>query len=278
MPPGVSRCAAGVSSGSRAATALGARALASEKREQFQRMVAAADRVVVVCCWLYDALRANDIPADKLLLSRQGVNLPAEVAERAEGQAPGGVFRLGFLGRWDETKGVDVLLDAIRRLPADLPLELRIFGLCATEQDRGYRDRLLAGMADDPRIRVKPPIARAAIPGVLRQLDALAVPSQCLETGPLVVLEAQQFGVPVLGSDLGGIRELIVHGQNGWLIAPADSAAWADAIRKAVAGRLPLEGRTRTVRQMADAARDMASLYATLAGSGTSPAPFEASH
>jgi glycosyltransferase involved in cell wall biosynthesis len=83
----------------------------------------------------------------------------------------------------------------------------------------------------------------------------------------LVVLEAQACGVPVLGSNLGGIAELVTPGVDGELVAFSDAEAWAEAIRAAVAGKLPGLGRKvqRPVRAMADAARDMASLYAELA-------------
>ncbi|MDP9171223.1 MAG: glycosyltransferase, partial [Acidobacteriota bacterium] len=66
-----------------------------------------------------------------------------------------------------------------------------------------------------------------------REYDLLAVPSQWLETGPLVVLEAFAAGTPVLGSDLGGIAELVRDGVDGVLVKPAGSvAAWAQAMRR----------------------------------------------
>jgi glycosyltransferase involved in cell wall biosynthesis len=60
----------------------------------------------------------------------------------------------------------------------------------------------------------------------------LAVPSVVLETGPLVVLEALAHGIPILGSRLGGIAELVEEGSNGWLLPPGEVPAWADALRQ----------------------------------------------
>jgi glycosyltransferase involved in cell wall biosynthesis len=60
------------------------------------------------------------------------------------------------------------------------------------------------------------------------------VPSTWLETGPLVVLEAFAAGVPVLGSDLGGIAEWVIDGVNGLLFKPADPSAWADGMTRYV--------------------------------------------
>ncbi|NJO50341.1 MAG: glycosyltransferase family 4 protein [Leptolyngbyaceae cyanobacterium RM2_2_4] len=62
--------------------------------------------------------------------------------------------------------------------------------------------------------------------------DVLAVPSQWLETGPVVVLEAHAHGLPVVGSDLGGIAEKVTHGVDGLLVAAGDPAAWAEAFAR----------------------------------------------
>ena len=45
----------------------------------------------------------------------------------------------------------------------------------------------------------------------MANFDLLAVPSQWMETGPIVVLEAHAVGTPVLGANLGGIAELVHH-------------------------------------------------------------------
>jgi len=216
---------------------------------------------------LAEALRKNGIAGDKLVLSRQGID--RSFVPRQNGRSSGtGKFRLGFLGRCDPVKGLPFLLDAVSRLPRELPLELIVHTVANVEQDRRLRDTLMAKAAADPRIKFLPPVAHQELPAVLAEFDMLAVPSQWLETGPLVVLEAQACGVPVLGSDLGGIAELITPGVDGQLVAFSDPEAWADAIRAAVAGNLPRLRRPRTprsVRTMADAAHDMAVLYAGLA-------------
>ena len=72
---------------------------------------------------------------------------------------------------------------------------------------------------------------------VMAEYDLIAVPSRWLETGPLVVLEAFAAGVPVLGSNLGGIAELVRDGVDGILVAPNDAAAWAVAIGRLVEDR-----------------------------------------
>jgi len=264
MPDAVSRAALRSGVAGRFLTALGARELAGARRRQIAAMADAADRIVAVCGWLADALRSNGVADGKVVLSRQGVGrgfLGRPAAERHGGDK----FRFGFLGRCDPVKGLHVLLDAMQKVPRDLDFDLVIHAVANGEHERRIRDRLIAKSAGDPRIRFMSPVAQAELPEVLAGFDMLAVPSQWQETGPLVVLEAQALGVPVLGSDLGGIGELVSPGIDGQLVPFSDPVAWAHAICEAVAGTLPCLAKRRTpraVRTMADVAQDMAALYA----------------
>jgi glycosyltransferase involved in cell wall biosynthesis len=266
LPAIVSKAAYRSGAESRLATALGSRELTATRQRQIAGMAAATDRVVAVCDWLADALGRNGIADDKLVVSRQGIDrsFVPQARRRSRGTDK---FRLGFLGRCDPVKGLAFLLDAVARLPRDLPLDVIVHAVANGEEERQHRDSLAAKTAADPRIKFLPSVPHRELPAVLAEFDMLAVPSQWLETGPLVVLEAQACGVPVLGSNLGGIAELVTPGVDGELVAFSDSEAWAEAIRAAVAGQLPCLGRkvARPVRTMADAARDMASLYAGLA-------------
>src|SRR5262249_36057242 len=126
------------------------------------------------------------------------------------------------------------------------------------------RVRKLAGGA--PRIAFAPPLARSEVAAVMARHDALMVPSLWLETGPLVILEAQAAGLYVVGSRLGGIAELIAEGGGGELVgAGSTRAGRAAAARRAERhGGGPLTGRRCEVRSMAAAAAEMAALYQLL--------------
>src|SRR5438552_17148600 len=84
--------------------------------------------------------------------------------------------------------------------------------------------------AGDPRIAIAPPLPRARVAATLAQASALAIPSLWLETGPLVALEAKAAGLPVIGSRLGGIAELVREPEDGVLLPPGDIGAWTAAI------------------------------------------------
>jgi glycosyltransferase involved in cell wall biosynthesis len=104
-----------------------------------------------------------------------------------------------------------------------------IYGIA---QDEQYRHKIMAIAAADTRVRVAKHLSRQDLPAALANFDLVAVPSQLLETGPLTILEAHALGIPVLGSDLGGISELVSHGINGWLVPSGDIQAWAEALAR----------------------------------------------
>jgi glycosyltransferase involved in cell wall biosynthesis len=88
---------------------------------------------------------------------------------------------------------------------------------------------------------------------LLREASVVVIPSTCAENSPLVFFEALAAGVPVIGSDIGGISELAAFGSMV-LVPPGDLAALADALTALVgdAGRLA-ELRTAARRHRGEA-------------------------
>ncbi|QEN85702.1 glycosyltransferase family 4 protein [Labrys sp. KNU-23] len=252
----------------RLATALSARALAIGKAQELDEAFELSDRLVAVCQWLADTLTRNGAPPDKLALSRHGLaaSYLAEAKQAAaQKRSEDTRLRLVYLGRWDRAKGIHVAVAALRSLRPETPVELSIHAIGAAEDD-GYEAEVRALAEDDPRIRFLPPLPRGDIAAALAVHDVLLVPSLWLETGPLVVLEAQAAGLYVLGSDLGGIAELLVGAGGGELLRPGSVPDWAKAIARLVARKCqgPLPKFRGHLRSQADVADDMISLYASL--------------
>jgi glycosyltransferase involved in cell wall biosynthesis len=252
------------------ASAFFARALGERRKHEFAEMVADADRLVAVCSWLLDALRLNGVPMKKLLLSRYGVD-SAFADEAATALKPAGCdaeqpFRLLYLGRWDPTKGVHVLVEAVEALPTEIEVQLIIHGIGEGTKQRNYASAVHRLAAGSPRIKFEPPVPRSRLVATLSQASAVAIPSLWLETGPLVALEAKAAGLPVIGSRLGGIPELIHEPEDGVLVPPGDARAWTEAIRLLAINRAQKRApRARDkVRTMRDVAKDMAALYESL--------------
>ena len=219
ISPAISAALEGSMPSGRLATALSARALGERRKQAFSDAVADADRIVAVSGWLFEALALNGVPADKLMLSRQGVDPDfADQATRAastEDQLYGPEFRLLYLGRWHPVKGVDVLVRAVKAISPEIPVTLSIHGVGDGVEERDYAAQIRRLVAGDPRIAIEQPVPRQRLALTLARASALAVPSLWLETGPLVVLEAIAAGLPVIGSRLGGHRRACPRTRGG---------------------------------------------------------------
>lgn len=269
LPPDIGRRARAFG---RVGTALAATDLVRRHRDSLLQAADTADRVVAVCRWLYEALLANGFPRHKLILNRQGVSNVAPQASKPE--RPSRSLRIGYLGRWDPLKGIDKLVQAVLRLPASVPVELQIRAVEPNDPAmRAYMIDTCRVAKADSRIQILGPLPGDSVPRFLQNIDMLAVPSQWFETGPLVVLEAFSAGTPVIGSDLGGISELVRHRQNGWLVDPCDTAAWSSALHQLAENRdlvQRLQLGIGSVRTMRDVALETKQLYKQLLANAAS--------
>jgi glycosyltransferase involved in cell wall biosynthesis len=75
---------------------------------------------------------------------------------------------------------------------------------------------------------------RDDVPALLARADVFVLPSR-FEGLPSSVIEAMAAARPIVATDVGGMSELVVDGDNGWLVPPAAPLALADAIRSALA-------------------------------------------
>ena len=72
------------------------------------------------------------------------------------------------------------------------------------------------------RAQLRGPYQRAELSAILAQHDVCVLPSICYEVAGLVILEAYTYGLPVIGSRIGGIPELIKQDETGFLFEPGD--------------------------------------------------------
>jgi glycosyltransferase involved in cell wall biosynthesis len=218
--------------------------------------------IVAVCEWVRELLLRNGVPPEKITLCRQGLAYPMVAVKAVRPRSAGSPVRLVFLGRLDAVKGLGVLAEALRLAPG-LHVTLDIFTVV---QDGALQteSRLLTMLRADSRIRIFPAVAPADVAARVAEYDAVIVPSQGLETGPLVVYEAFGAAVPVVGSNLGGIAELVQDEKNGLLVEASSRPAWAGAIRRLVEdwALLPkLRQGIAPVRTMREVAADMLPVY-----------------
>jgi len=189
------------------------------------------DRIVAFREWVRTLLIANGVPDSKIVSSRHALCHPMSPRDR-EPRRESDPLRIAFLGRLDPTKGLEILIRALQLIPRAL-ITLDVFGAVQGSGGQQELTRVRQLADGDARVRFKPPVDSASVIETIAAHDVLAVPSQWMETGPLVVLEAFAAGVPVVGSALGGIAELVADNVNGLLVDDFRSPrAWAAALTR----------------------------------------------
>jgi glycosyltransferase involved in cell wall biosynthesis len=156
-------------------------------------------------------------------------------------------FRLlGFLGRFMEQKGFLPLLDALQRMATPgKPANYRLVAVGSGDYEREYRAEVeRRGLANVVSFLGYTP----DIGPILRQLDVLVMPS-LWEACPLLPMEAMVAGIPVLGSDCIGLRE-VLRDTPSRVVRVGDVEAWSSALEQAI-----LEPWTDQARAFAPEAR-----------------------
>lgn len=133
------------------------------------------------------------------------------------------LLRLMYVGRLHPQKGVEVALEAVRRLPPG-KVSVRIVGGGQIEAE------LRREYGREPWCSFTGHIAPEAVANEMVDADVLLVPSVWAENLPGVAIQALGLGIPVLGSEIGGIPELVKDGVNGKLLPPGDVDAWHRAM------------------------------------------------
>jgi glycosyltransferase involved in cell wall biosynthesis len=152
-----------------------------------------------------------------------------------EPRSPGAVFAVLFVGRLVERKGVHVLIEALRHLPADvIPGRLVVVGE-GPELDSLRRLTRQLGLSEQVTFTGRVP--DEALRQAYRSADVVVLPAVVDQRGDteglgVVLLEAMQHRVPVVASDIGGIPDIIEHETSGLLVPPGDPVALAAALAR----------------------------------------------
>lgn len=153
---------------------------------------------------------------------------PMRWADRARTEPIAPEPRVLFVGRLEKEKGVHILLEAMKIVLQRMPsAQLLIAG------NGSYRQVLEAlterlGLTES--VSFLGWLGSEEIQRLYCKARVLVLPSIWGEGLGMVLVEAGLMGRPVIGSDLGGIRDIIRHGYNGFLVPPGDAKALAEAI------------------------------------------------
>ena len=187
-------------------------------------------------------LEKTRLPADRLHVVPLGVELAkfadeqlttAEARRRLHLTLPPATVLLGLIGRLDDGKGQDFVVEALATLRRQFPqLHLLLVGEPTRNEGTAYADALHAriralNLTDVVHLRGFTPQPEVAY----RALD-ISITASTNETYGMVTIEALAAGRPVLGAAAGGTRELLADGRTGLLFALHDQASFGAAVAR----------------------------------------------
>lgn len=126
-----------------------------------------------------------------------------------------------YFGRLEYEKGIETLLSAFEKLPN---VKLKIAG-------SGTLLRKLQTI-NLPNIELLGQLNKKELNEVIKKTSFVVVPSECYENNPMSIVESFALGKPVIGSNLGGIIELIDEGKNGFRFEPENQNKLIELVEK----------------------------------------------
>ena len=145
------------------------------------------------------------------------------------GERRSGVLRLALVGAVVRHKGVELLLDALRATRCG-PVELDLIG----PVDAGYAGviRERASRVASLRLRLSGAFDNHLLPALLRNIDAVVIPSTVAESFSIVAREAFACGLPVVAADAGALSEAVRDGHNGLLFRVGSAPSLAVCLQR----------------------------------------------
>ncbi len=230
------------------------------------RAVRRADAIAVICEGLKGDLVSRGVPAGKIMVSPNGVDLalfgqpaPPDEALRAALELTGDV--IGYVGSFYHYEGLDDLIAAMPALVAVRP-DVKLLLVGGGPVEAALRAQVAASPARD-RIVFVGRVPHDRVEHYYGLIDIIVYPRKKMRltdlVTPLKPLEAMAQGRLVAASDVGGHRELIVDGETGTLFAADSPPAIAEAIAALFKMRESWEPRRAAARAFVAAERDWAT-------------------
>ncbi|MFH1184358.1 MAG: glycosyltransferase family 4 protein [Chloroflexota bacterium] len=169
-------------------------------------------------------------------------------------------------GRIEAYKGLEVLVRAY------LSIRKALVGWTLIVAGSGRLPRSIAELVDEDIKFVNRYISDKEVAGLMHGAGIVALPyTSATQSGVLAL--AQAFGRPVVGSAVGGLKEMIVHGKTGILVPPDNGPALAEALESLAGDRRRLARMRRSIATQGriacnprDIARAHVSMYANVLG------------
>lgn len=136
---------------------------------------------------------------------------------------------IGTVSRLSMEKGLDVLLKASALVISDHP-DIKVV-IAGDGPERAKLGRLTRDLDIEANVTFLGEIPHEGVPSALATFDVFAMPSRAEGFG-VAAIEAAAMGIPVVGSDVHGIPDVVDHNETGLLVPPGDEQALGRAIAR----------------------------------------------
>lgn len=188
-----------------------------------------SDMIIAVSNAVMRIFSENGLNEEKAIVMPLGVTDCDKITWRLR-QVNSPPVRFGFLGHLGPCKGAQVIWDALETIPTEKARFLFWGG-----GDRYEVDLLRKKCSLNHNVEYFGRYSRNQLTEIIKRFDILIMPSIWEEPLGLTALEAMCGGIPVIGSEIGGIQDYVHHGMNGILVPPGDSKALAGVINRIIA-------------------------------------------
>ena len=244
------------------------------RRERFvQSMLQIADHFISPSRFLAERYVAWGLAEDRMKVIENGLDIATAADARPLKSPRERRSRFAFFGQMTPYKGVDILLDAIGRIPEKVwgdDARLMIYGGNLERQPEAFQKKVADCIekAGD-RARFYGSYQNAEMPKLMSSADWVIVPSVWWENSPIVIQEAFFHGRPIISSNIGGMAEKITDGKDGihFRVGSAEDLAdkMVDALTEPDLWERLRKGISRPITHI-ECAEAHLELYRTLSG------------
>ncbi|PSH68753.1 glycosyl transferase [Phyllobacterium brassicacearum] len=239
------------------------------KRERFVRgMLELADAFVAPSVFLARKYAEWGLDPNKLSVMENGIAIESVTPPRELTGPKPRRNRFAYFGQITPYKGIDVLIDAVSRVPEETWGEdsrLMIFGGNLEKQPREFQERMEKLIEEaGTRVRFYGAYQNTEMPRLMQSVDWVVMPSIWWENSPIVIQEALHHRRPIICSNIGGMAEKVRDGQDGLHFRVRSAEDLADRFTEVLSDPLIWDRLHNDIRQPTnyiDCAEEHLALY-----------------
>ena len=207
------------------------------RRDYIQHLLRMADHYISPSRYLAEQYIRAGIDPSKMSIIPYGIDLERFAHLNLNNRENSKAVRFSFIGYLGAHKGVLTIIEALQHIDHTDKIKINLVG------DGELKNELKTKLKTanlETSVRLWGKVSHARITEVYKETDVLILPSIWPENHPVSINEAMAAGLPVIGSRIGGIPELIEDNKTGYLFEPGNAVDLAQKMTHFIMDRTKL--------------------------------------